>query len=71
MKLIKSTLCCYYYSKINQFFYSAQLWARKTDRPCSIEDARTLYVLYVCKNHFCNNMFIPLFTDFTTTERKE
>jgi len=63
MKWIKSTLCCDCYSKINIFFYSAQLWAQKIGKPCSIEDARTLYVKYVCKNHF-------LETDFTTTERK-
>jgi hypothetical protein len=47
----------------NQFFYSAQLWAEKIGRSCSIEDARTLYVKYVCKNHF-------LQTDFTTPEGK-
>jgi len=28
---------------------SAQLLARKIGGPCSIEDARTLYVKYVCK----------------------
>ena len=44
MKWIKSTLCCDCYTKINVFFYSAQLWAQKIRQPCSIEDARTLYV---------------------------
>ena len=28
MKWIKSTLCCDCYTKINVFFYSAQLWAQ-------------------------------------------
>jgi len=62
MKLIKSTLCWDCYTKINLLYCSAQLWARKIGGPCSIEDARTLYVKYVCKNHF-------LETDFTTPER--
>ena len=46
----------------NQFFFSsARLWAEKIGRPCSIEDARTVNVKYICKNHF-------LQTDFTTPE---
>jgi hypothetical protein len=63
MKLIKSILCWDCYTKINLFYCSAQLWAQKIGRPCSIEDARTLYVKYVYKNYF-------LETDFTTPERK-
>jgi hypothetical protein len=43
------------------FFSSAQLWAEKIGRPCNIDDARTLHVKYVSKNHF-------LQTDFTTPE---
>jgi hypothetical protein len=62
MKWIKSTLCYESYTKINLLFYSAQLWAQKIDQPCSIEDTRTLYVKYVCKNNF-------LEMDFTTPER--
>jgi hypothetical protein len=64
MKWIKIALCCDSYTKINLFFYSAQLWAQKIGQPCSIDDARTLYVKYVCKNHF-------LETDFTTPEKKQ
>ena len=63
MKWIKSTLRCNCYTKINLFFYSAQLWAQKIGKPCSIEDARTLHEKYICKHHF-------LETDFTTPERK-
>jgi len=62
MKWLKSTLCCDCYTKINLFFYSAQLWAEKIGQPCSIEDARTLNVKFVCRNHF-------LETDFTTPEK--
>jgi len=62
MKWIKCTLCCACGTKINLFFYSAQLWAQKIGQLCSIEDARTLYKKYVCRNHF-------LETDFTTPER--
>jgi len=63
MKWIKSTLCWDCYTKINLFYCIAHLWVQKTGRPCSIEDARTLYVKYVCRNHF-------LETDFTAPERK-
>jgi len=63
MKWIKRTLCCDCYTKINLFFYNAQLWAQKIGKPCSIEDARTLHEKYICKNHF-------LETDFTTPEKK-
>jgi len=62
-KWIKSTLCWDCYTKINLFFYSAQLWAQKIVQPCSIDDAKTLYVKYICKNNF-------LEIDFTTPERK-
>jgi hypothetical protein len=62
MKWIKSTLCCDCYTKINLFFYSAQLCAQKIGQPCSIEDARTLNVKFVCRNHF-------LETDFSTPEK--
>jgi hypothetical protein len=57
-----STLWCGCYTIIN-FFCSAQLWAKSIGRPCSIEDARTLYQKYLCKNHF-------LASDFTTPERR-
>jgi len=63
MKWIKSTLCSDCCNKINLLFYSAQLWAQKIGKLCSIEDARTLYEKYICKNHF-------LETDFTTAEKK-
>ena len=62
-KWIKSALCCDCYTKINLFFYSAQLWAQKIGMPCCAEAARTLYGKYLCKNHF-------LETDFTTPEKK-
>ena len=52
MKWIKSTLFCVCYTKVNLFFYSPQLWAKKIGKPCNTEDARTLHVKYVCKNHF-------------------
>jgi len=61
VKWIKSTLCCDCYTKINLFFYSAQLWAQKFGKPCSIEDAITLHDKYVCKNHFLER-------DFTTSK---
>ena len=57
MKWIKSTLCCDCYTKINVFFYSAQLWAQKIGKPCSIEEAITLHDKYVCKNHFLERDF--------------
>jgi len=56
-------LCCDCYIKINEFFYRSHFWAQMISQPCSTEDARTLYVKYVCKNHF-------LQSDFTTPERK-
>jgi hypothetical protein len=64
MKWIKSTLCCDCYNTINWLFYSTQFWAKNIGRPCKFEDARNLYVMYVCKNHF-------LHTDFTTPERND
>jgi len=63
MKWIKSTLCCDCYTKINLFFYSAQLWAQKIGKPCSIEEAITLHDKYVCKNHFLEQ-------DCATPEKK-
>ena len=63
MKWIKTTLCCDCYTKVNLFFYSAQLWAQKIGEPCSIEEAITLHDKYVCKNHFLER-------DFTTPEKK-
>ena len=63
MKWIKSTLCSDCCTKINLFFYSAQLWAQKIGQSCSIEDARSLYKKYAYRNHFFE-------TDFTTPERK-
>ena len=63
MKWIKITLCCDCGTKVNLFFYGAQLWAQQIGKPCSIEVARTLYEKCICKNHF-------LETDFTTPERK-
>ena len=63
MKWIKSTLCCDCCTKINVFFYSAQLWVQKIGKPCSIEEAITLHDKYVCKNHFLER-------DLTTLEKK-
>jgi len=63
MKWIKSALCSECCTKINLFFYSAQLWAQKIGQSYSIEDARTLYKKYACRNHFFK-------TDFTMSERK-
>jgi len=63
MKWIKSTLCCDCYTKINLFFYSAQLWAQKIGKPCSFEEAINLHDKFVCKNHFLER-------DFTTPEKK-
>ena len=54
MKWIKSTLCFVCCTKINLFFYSAQLWAQKIGIPCSVEDAKKLNGKYLCKDHFLN-----------------
>ena len=56
MKWIKSTLRCDFYTKINLFFYNAQLWAPKIGQPCSIENAWNRYVKYVHRNHFLERL---------------
>jgi len=63
IKWIKSTLCSYCCTKLNLFFYSAELWAQKIGQSCSIENARTLHKKYICRNNFFE-------TDFTMPERK-